>query len=177
VTAASTAVWLSAPDMRTAHLPRHPGSDRPLTVCGRVMPPSYRPAAEGMPHCRYCTPRAYTSRPLFRPRTRRVPVERIPLKVGDRIKFRGERQRYTVRAVSVDGRWVICTKPLNIRKTVLYTVIDFDSNVRGPDNYGGLGYETGGQIAAALARFEDDDAEVSYRYDVELDIETLEGQP
>lgn len=109
----------------------------------------------------------------MRMRLRRQPVERIALNVGDKIRFKGERQRYTVRAVSQDGRWAICAKPFNLQQTVLYTVIDFDSGVRGPDNYGGVGYEDDEQIAAALARFEAEDAEVSVRYDVYLDIESV----
>lgn len=109
----------------------------------------------------------------MRMRLRREPVERIALGVGDRVRFKGERQRYTVRAVSSDGRWVICTKPFNLQRTVLYTVVDFDSGVRGPDNYGGLGYESEQQIAEALDMFEADDAEVSVRYDVYLDIEDV----
>lgn len=109
-------------------------------------------------------------RPLMHMRTRRTPVERVSMRVGDKVRFDSEKQRYTVRAVSADGRWVICTKPFNLQHTVLYTVIDFDSGVRGPDNYGSLGYETPEQIARAMARFEAGDAEVSYRYDVYLDI-------
>jgi hypothetical protein len=103
----------------------------------------------------------------------RQPVERIELHVGDKVKFASEKGPYTVRAVSADGRWVICTKPFNPQRTVLYTVIDWDSGVRGPDDYGGLGYETPEQIAAAMARFEDNDAEITVRYDVYLDIEKV----
>lgn len=82
-----------------------------------------------------------TANRAARPRTVRKPVERIALLAGDRIRFAEEKQRYTVRAVSADGRWVICTKPFNPHRTVIYTVIDFDSGVRGPDNYHGLGYD------------------------------------
>jgi hypothetical protein len=110
-------------------------------------------------------------------RLTRQPVDRLRLAPGDRVKFRGEKQRYTVRAVSTDGRWVICTKPFNLRRTVIYTVIDFDSGVRGPDNCLGLGYETEDQIAAAMVKFEAGDAEVSVRYDAYLDVESVERAP
>ena len=54
-------------------------------------------------------------------------------KVGDKIKFAEEKQRYTVQACN--ERWAICTKPLNCRKTFLYTIVDFVNELRGPDNY------------------------------------------
>jgi len=106
----------------------------------------------------------------FRFRTSRYPVERLELAVGDKITFEEEKRPYTVRAVSGDGRWVICTKPFNLQHTVLYSIVDFDSAVRGPDDYHGLGYETPGEIAAAMARLEAGDAEVSVRYDCRLNI-------
>lgn len=109
----------------------------------------------------------------LRMRLQRYPVERVAMAVGDKVKFAAEKMPYTVRAVSSDGRWVICTKPFNPRRTVLYTVIDFDSNLRGPDNYGSLGYESPEQIADALAMFEAGDAEVSVRHDLRLDIEQV----
>lgn len=37
-----------------------------------------------------------------RERLVRAPVERVALSVGDRVKFAGEKQRYTVRAVSAE---------------------------------------------------------------------------
>lgn len=43
---------------------------------------------------------------------------------GTRIKFREEKCRYTVRASN--RFYAVCTKPFNVRNTVLYTVIDFD---------------------------------------------------
>lgn len=109
---------------------------------------------------------------MTRMRLKREPVDRVSLHVGDRVRFAGENYRvwWTVRAVSPDGRWAILTKPHNLLRTVLYTVVDFDDGVRGPDNYGGLGYETPEQIAAAMARFVAGDAEVSVRYDVYLRI-------
>jgi hypothetical protein len=107
-----------------------------------------------------------------RMRLKREPVARVDLRVGDRVRFRDETYRvwWTVRAVSPDGRWAILTKPDNLRHSVLYTIVDFDDGVRGPDNYGGLGYETPEQIADAMERFVTGDAEVSVRYDVPLHI-------
>jgi hypothetical protein len=81
-----------------------------------------------------------------------VAAERLA--VGDRVKFAEEAQRYTVRAVTRGGRFAICTKPFNPRRTVLYSVIDFRRGVRGRDNYYGLGYESDEDIASALHQFQ-----------------------
>lgn len=60
---------------------------------------------------------------------------------GTRIYFEEEKQPYRVRARS--GRYLVCTKPFNPKKTVLYTIIDLDEVVRGPENLVfGLGAET-----------------------------------
>lgn len=104
-------------------------------------------------------------------RTPRIAVERVALAVDDKILFAGEKVRWTVRAVSADGRWAICTKPFNLQHTVFYTIIDFDDGVRGPDNMiFSIGYETPEQIAQNMARLEAGDMEVSHRRDLRLDI-------
>lgn len=105
-------------------------------------------------------------------RLTREPAERVELAVGNHVRFiRDHDGPFEVRAISSDGRWVILTRPYDgPEASVIYTVLDFDSGVRGADNYGGLGYETDEQIAEALARFEAGDAEVSVRHDVYLDI-------
>lgn len=121
-----------------------------------------------------------TTRPFQRMRIPRHPIERVALHVGDRVQFTDEhlRVRWTVKAVSVCGRFAILTKPFNLRRTVLYTVADFDAGVRGPDDrVFGPGYETDEQIARALAMFEAGDAEVSVRHDVPLDIAEVNGAP
>jgi hypothetical protein len=105
--------------------------------------------------------------------------------VGDKIKFRGEKQRFTVQAR--DDRFLICTKPLNMirrvrggykhTKTVIYTIVDFKENRRGPENLVfGFGAETREQCGEMLARLNEpfgERSEVSYRHDVPLDIESL----
>lgn len=103
-------------------------------------------------------------------------------KVGDKISFRGEKQRFTIQAK--DNRFLICTKPLNMirrlgggkyehTKTVIYTIVDFKQNRRGPENLiFGFGAETKEECEEMLKRLndKDDPTEVSYRYDVPLDI-------
>jgi hypothetical protein len=61
-------------------------------------------------------------------------------KIGDKIKFKREKQRYTIQAT--DGRYLICTKPFNAKKTVIYTIVDLKEKIRGTDNLVfGHGYE------------------------------------
>lgn len=50
------------------------------------------------------------------------------IKVGDKIKFLGEQQRYTVQARN--DRYIIAAKPMNALKTYLYTIIDLVKNIR-----------------------------------------------
>ena len=61
-------------------------------------------------------------------------ASRPTLKIGDKILFDGDRMSYTVRAVSADGNYAICTRPHNPSRTIRYTIIDFCKNRRGPDN-------------------------------------------
>jgi hypothetical protein len=97
------------------------------------------------------------------------PYDRI--KAGDRIKFAAERQRYTVRAAG--KRYLVCTKPFNLRHTVLYTIVDLVKGIRGTENLiFGLGFETQEDCDAALARLEAGETEVSHRNFVPLDIES-----
>lgn len=94
------------------------------------------------------------------------------LPVGSKVKFRSEKQAYTVRASN--AAYTICTKPFNARRTVLYTIIDFHESVRGPEDLiFDLGAETNEQIAEMLDRLTNEDSEVSHRHRVELDIERV----
>ena len=97
------------------------------------------------------------------------------LAVGDKIKFASEAQRYTVQARS--NRYAICTKPFNARRTVIYTIIDFERGVRGRDNLiFGRGYETRAECEANLAEMLRDECpvQVSHRHFGPLDIEAVE---
>lgn len=100
----------------------------------------------------------------------------MKIPVGSKVKFRKEKQRYTVQAS--DERFAICTKPMNALKTVLYTIIDFEENRRGPEDLVfGFGAETKEQCEEMLARLnlplEEGPTEVSSRHDIELDIEKV----
>jgi len=54
------------------------------------------------------------------------------MKVGSKIKFDSEVQRYTVQAH--DARFAVMTKPFSARRTCLYTITDLQREVRGPIN-------------------------------------------
>ena len=93
--------------------------------------------------------------------------------IGDRIWFKREKRPYRVRAC--DNRFVICTKPMNALKTVLYTIIDLHKNIRGTENLiFCMGFETDKSCQEALERLQCGESEVSYRNRIELDIVRIE---
>lgn len=94
------------------------------------------------------------------------------LKKGDLVKFVSEKLRYTVRCAQ--GNFAICTKPFNLRKTVLYTIVDFKNSIRGRDNMVfGMGYESDEQCEGNLRALLDGTMAVSRRNRVPLDIESV----
>lgn len=52
--------------------------------------------------------------------------------VGTKIWFGSKRYGYTVRASNT--AFAVLTRPFNIEKTVLYTIIDWELGIRGPSN-------------------------------------------
>jgi hypothetical protein len=92
--------------------------------------------------------------------------------VGTRIRFAGEKQMYTVRASNVC--FAICTKPMNALKTVLYSIIDWNKNIRGTENLiFGMGAETDEDCKEMLERMTEGESEVSHRNNCELEIEKV----
>lgn len=109
------------------------------------------------------------NREPHRPTCSRLPVFAF---VGDLIKFKSERQRYCVKAAN--RRYAVCTKPMNALHTTIYTIIDFERNVRGRENLiFGMGFETDEQCEAALERLISGESEVSWRHWVELDVDKI----
>lgn len=89
--------------------------------------------------------------------------------VGTKIWFESERQGYTVRASNT--AFAILTKPFNISKTVLYTIIDWELGIRGPSNLiFNIGAETDEQCLGLLDMLTSGEIEVSSRRCVELNI-------
>ena len=92
------------------------------------------------------------------------------MKVGDKVKFAEEKQRYTVQAKG--ERYIVLTKPFNLRKTVLYTVVDTEKNIRGTENLiFCMGAETRKDCEEMLQRLESGQTEVSHRNNIRLNYE------
>ncbi len=90
-------------------------------------------------------------------------------KVGQKIRFSSEKKPYVVRAC--DERYVICTKPFNPKKTVLYTIIDLKEQIRGTENLiFCMGFESDEDCKEALERLQTGESEVSHRNRVALDV-------
>lgn len=93
---------------------------------------------------------------------------------GQLVKFSGEKRPYRIRAC--DERFAVCTKPFNLKKTVLYTIIDLQRNVRGTENLVfGMGFESDIDCREALERLQKGESEVSFRNFVPLDIISVKG--
>lgn len=91
---------------------------------------------------------------------------------GAKVRFVGEKQAYTV--ICTSKRYTICTKPFNLQHTVLYCIIDWEEQVRGPENViFGMGAETTEQCLEMLVRLLDGESEVSSRHNAWLNIEKL----
>jgi len=88
---------------------------------------------------------------------------------GQKIWFASEKKPYTVRCC--DNRFVICTKPFNPKKTVLYTIIDLNQNIRGTESLlFSMGFESDECCYEALERLQKGRSEVSRRNRIKLDI-------
>lgn len=96
------------------------------------------------------------------------------LKVGDKIKFISEKQRYTIKARS--DNFIICTKPFNLKKTCIYTIIDLERMVRGANNmiFNPYDYMIQEDINRCLSDLEEGEVEVSYRNCIPLDVDINE---
>lgn len=96
----------------------------------------------------------------------------MKVKVEDKVYLPNEKRPYIVQAR--DDRFIICTKPYNPKKTVMYFIVDLKRKVRGTDNlvFGYFdGYETRVNCEGALKSLQDGEMEVSYRNVVDLDID------
>lgn len=92
------------------------------------------------------------------------------LEVGDKVYIPDHKRPFKV--VCRDDRFIICTKPFNVYRTVIYFIIDLVRNQRGPDNMVFCsGYETEEQCLARLKELQEGTIEVSYRHGITLDLE------
>jgi hypothetical protein len=91
---------------------------------------------------------------------------------GAKVKFYKEVKPYRVRCTS--KRYTICTKPFNPRHTVLYTIIDWQKQQRGPsDLIFGSPTETDAECLQLLVELLDGETALSSRRSIWLDIEKL----
>lgn len=92
-------------------------------------------------------------------------------KVGDKIKFAEEKQKYTIRACN--KRYLVCTKPFNAQKTYLYTIVDLKEKIRGRDGYIWTAYDYREESEAKeyLKELTRRQIEISHRHRIELNIE------
>lgn len=109
---------------------------------------------------------------------RGVDLERLKsLKVGDYITLEEESHKYQIQARG--ERYLVCTKPFNARRTVLYTIVDLVEGVRGTENlvFGG-GFESRADCEEAMDRLEGagtrfGHTEVSHRNRVPVRAKTI----
>lgn len=94
----------------------------------------------------------------------------MKIDIGDKIYIPNEKKPYTVKAR--DERYIICTKPFNPQRTVLYFIIDLEARRRAPDDRVFCsGYETDEQCAERLKELQNSKIELSWRRGVPLDID------
>ena len=92
--------------------------------------------------------------------------------IGQKLKFKSEKQRYTI--VGMDDRYLICIKPFNLKKTYLYCIVDLKENMRGPDNwlFGKYDLEYNDDIDECLKDLNSGKCRLSRRKSGPLDLET-----
>ncbi len=92
--------------------------------------------------------------------------------VGNKVWFDEELCGYTAQARN--ERYIIFTKPFNLRKTVLYTILDTENMIRGPENLVfGFGAETREQCENMIKRLHNGDSEISHRHSIEVNIRKM----
>nr|WP_156736353.1 hypothetical protein [Mycobacterium sp. E3298] len=98
------------------------------------------------------------------------------LKVGDKVFFRTDKRPYTVKACNES--FAICTKPFNIQKTCLYTIIDWRKGKRNRNNmiFNPYDYTKQEDIDQCLRELSDPEhvCEISHRGAVDMDIVRVE---
>jgi hypothetical protein len=100
------------------------------------------------------------------------------IKVGSRLYFITDKRPFVVKAMN--DRFIIATKPFNVRKTCLYTILDMKMGIRGPNNlvFNMYDYTKQPDIEDCLNDLSDPDevTEVSRRRSVSIDILKIENR-
>ena len=95
------------------------------------------------------------------------------IEVGSKIFFGEDKNPFTVKAKN--ERFAICTKPFNLKKTVLYTIVDFEERIRGVDSFvfGVYDYAIQADIDKVLGGLADGTIGISYSNRVPLEIKGI----
>lgn len=94
----------------------------------------------------------------------------MKVNVGDKVFIPIHVNPFRVQAR--DDRFIICTKPFNPKRTVLYFIIDLQTRRRGPDNMVFCsGYNTKEQCEERLKELQSGKIEVSQRHGIDLDFD------
>lgn len=94
----------------------------------------------------------------------------MKVNVGDKVYIPNQQRPYTVQARN--ERYIICTRPYNPKRTVMYFIIDLEDKIRGADNVlFCFGYETREDCIERLEELESGKIEISKRNYVELDVD------
>ena len=92
------------------------------------------------------------------------------MRVGDKIYFAEEVRPYIIKAMGF--QYAICTKPFNLKHTVLYTIVDFKEKIRGTNYFvfNPYDYAIQDDIDQCLKDLGSGETEISYRNRIELKI-------
>jgi hypothetical protein len=91
-------------------------------------------------------------------------TNKFELNKGDSVWFSASKKSFKVR--ECNDRFAICTQPFNLQpKTVIYTIIDFDRDVRGEDNliFSVYDYYSDEDCKQAMEDLMSGEIEVSYK--------------
>lgn len=92
------------------------------------------------------------------------------VEVGDKVYIPDQKRPYKIRAR--DERYIICTKPYNPQKTVLYFIIDLVDRWRAPDDrLFCMGYKTDEDCKERLEELQTGKINLSVRRGIPLDID------
>jgi len=94
----------------------------------------------------------------------------MKVKVGDKVYIPEQKRPFRVRAR--DDRYIICTKWINLKHTVLYFIIDLQEKWRAPDDMIFCSrYETDEQCNERLKELESGEIFMSQRRGIPLNID------
>lgn len=96
----------------------------------------------------------------------------MKIKIGDKLKLK-EKNKWLVRYA--DKRYLICTKPYNLKKTYFYTIIDLQEKIRGSHNiiFNCYDFEDYKECRLAVMQIYSGDLEISHRNRIDLEDDMI----